>query len=124
MGRPAGAVGSVGPVIVVAVDREALALWVERSCAAQGVPVHVSDPAVLARVGVLLGHGERPRAHGAPAPSTRPVPAPSQPPDRLHAVRVQPVPPGDVGLGDDGVVEDGLDDGDLSGQVQSLPRPA
>jgi len=33
---------------------EDLAVWVAKSCAAQGVPVKVTDPAVLRQVGVLL----------------------------------------------------------------------
>ncbi|WP_238781371.1 hypothetical protein [Prescottella equi] len=37
------------------VDPELLAAWVESSCAAQGVPVRVTDPGVLADVGVLMG---------------------------------------------------------------------
>jgi hypothetical protein len=36
-------------------DQRVLAAWVEASCAAQGVPVRVTDPGVLARVGVLMG---------------------------------------------------------------------
>lgn len=37
------------------VDPEMLAAWVETSCAVQGVPVRVTDPGVLASVGVLMG---------------------------------------------------------------------
>lgn len=37
------------------VDQRVLAAWVEATCAAQGVPVRVTDPGVLARVGVLMG---------------------------------------------------------------------
>lgn len=36
-------------------DQRVLAAWLEASCAAQGVPVRVTDPGVLARVGVLMG---------------------------------------------------------------------
>ncbi|THJ00979.1 hypothetical protein E7Z54_11470 [Nocardioides sp.] len=36
-------------------DEAALAAWVESSCAAQGVPVKVTDPTVVRRVGGLLG---------------------------------------------------------------------
>ncbi|ALE06949.1 hypothetical protein AL755_18275 [Arthrobacter sp. ERGS1:01] len=36
-------------------DQRVLAEWLEANCAAQGVPVHVTDPGVLARVGVLMG---------------------------------------------------------------------
>lgn len=43
--------------------------WVEQTCAAQGVPVVVSDPAVVSRVGVLLGPGRRKPAGGRPAPT-------------------------------------------------------
>ena len=40
------------------IDPAALADWVTRSCATQGVPVFVSDPTVLARVRALVGAGE------------------------------------------------------------------
>jgi len=36
-------------------DQTTIAEWLDASCAAQGIPVHVTDPGVLARVGVLLG---------------------------------------------------------------------
>lgn len=41
-------------------DVEALQAWVKQSCAVQGVPVHVTDPAVVSRLGVLLGASGRP----------------------------------------------------------------
>lgn len=44
-----------------------LAAWVEASCAAQGVPVKVTDAAVVRRVGMLLGAG----ADGSRAPAER-----------------------------------------------------
>lgn len=43
--------------------------WVEASCTAQGVPVLVSDPGVVARVGVLLGAPGRKPAGGRAAPT-------------------------------------------------------
>jgi len=39
--------------------------WVEATCTAQGVPVLVSDPAVVSRVGVLLGSERRAPPAGA-----------------------------------------------------------
>lgn len=51
------------------VDPEALAAWVADSCRAQGVPVRVTDPGVLGRVGALLGAAaERTDAAAAGAP--------------------------------------------------------
>jgi len=51
--------------------------WVEASCAAQGVPVKVSDAMVVRRVGMLLGAGsdavgraDAGRAQAAPAART------------------------------------------------------
>lgn len=52
----------------MAVDRDAVRAWLEASCAAQGVPVVVSDPGVIANVAVLLGgrgSARRPPAGGA-----------------------------------------------------------
>lgn len=48
---------------------EQVRAWVEASCLAQGVPVVVSDPAVVARVGALLGAGRRKPSGGRPAPT-------------------------------------------------------
>ena len=54
-----------------ALSAEDLAAWVAKSCAAQGVPVKVTDPAVLRQVGVLLtGQASGSGARGACA-STR-----------------------------------------------------
>jgi hypothetical protein len=36
-----------------------VAAWVQASCQAQGVPVHVTDTAVLRDVAALLGAGSR-----------------------------------------------------------------
>ncbi|ORM09987.1 hypothetical protein A5N74_23860 [Prescottella equi] len=58
----------------VMVDPELLAAWVELSCAAQGVPVRVTDPGVLASVGVLMGGAGgagRQRSHAPPQLGTR-----------------------------------------------------
>lgn len=54
------------------VDREALRAWVAASCAAQGVPVLVTDPGVIAAVGALVN--ERGPARGLPAGSPAPDP--------------------------------------------------
>jgi len=98
---------------------EQVRAWVERSCAEQGVPLHVTDVLVLERVRVLLT--------GTAAPSTphaRRASAPvSEPPDRLHPVRVKGAGTEDAGA-DDGVVEHGADDRGLPGQVQLVPRSA
>jgi hypothetical protein len=57
---------------MVGVDMEAVRAWLVASCAAQGVPVHVTDPAMVSRLGVLLGasgdRGELPRRGGAATP--------------------------------------------------------
>lgn len=109
---------------VMALDPNWLAGWVAASCAAQGVPVKVTDPGVLFRVGVLLGvRAGATRAHGAPAPSTWGHRPPLQPPDWPHALGVKAPRPGDTG-GDDGVVEDGGDDGGLPVQAQTRPAVA
>jgi len=49
------------------IDPEALAAWVESSCARQGVPVHVSDPGVLTRVRALVAVGVPARGGSATA---------------------------------------------------------
>ena len=88
--RPAGSPGtdSLGQLARV---------WVETTCAAQGVPVKIDDRNVLVTVGVLLGL--RPQPLGTP--------------DRIEAGRVETVeaPPSRI---DDDVIEDGGDDGVLA----------
>jgi hypothetical protein len=66
-------------------DRQRLAAWVEASCAAQGVPVRVTDPGVIARIGVLLGAapGTDGRASG------RSTAVASESPDGFNAGRIQ-----------------------------------
>lgn len=99
---------------------EALAAWVAESCVAQGVPVKVTDPVVVARVGVLLtGRGSAgPQAQRGPAGAGR-----SELPDRGHSGRIE------AGAGvragsDHGVVEDGGDDGALAVEGKSGPLVA
>jgi hypothetical protein len=59
----AGPGGQTDPAVVA---------WVVASCERQGVPVKVTDTAVLARVGVLLGRVDRaPRRPARRPPATR-----------------------------------------------------
>ena len=80
--------------------------WVDSTCAAQGVPVMVTDLGVLARVGVLIGGTRRKPSGGRDR---------LQPPLGSNPVRVQSGPSGLRGGQDHGVVEDGLHDGYLAG---------
>lgn len=57
LGRPAGAVGTVGPGDAMTVDRATVIAWVQESCRSQGVPERVTDPAALREIGILLGAG-------------------------------------------------------------------
>lgn len=41
----------------MAIDRDALRAWVEASCSAQGIPVVVTDPGIIAQVGGLVRLG-------------------------------------------------------------------
>ena len=102
----------------MALTPELVAAWVEASCAAQGVPVHVSDPATIDAVVTLLRAGtlERIRAQrGSTAVTAR-----SEPPQRPHAAGVERAT-GDLGSVDDGVIQDGFDDGGLPGEVEPGP---
>ena len=67
-----GAVGSM-----MAIDRVAVRAWLEASCAAQGVPVGVTNPAVVALVGVLLRGGVQRDERGAPDAAHRPSQLPA-----------------------------------------------
>lgn len=97
-----------------------LAAWVTASCAAQGVPVKVTDALVVERVSALLG-GRGAGCGRSPAPgSSR---SPLQLPDRLHSGGVESSGSGLAGSDDD-VVHDGGDDGGLSGEVERRPGAA
>lgn len=45
-------------------ERPEFITWLTASCAAQDVPVTVTDPAVIARIATLLGPAHSPRAAG------------------------------------------------------------
>ena len=109
-------------MLAVAVDArlsdEQVREWVARSCAEQGVPLHVTDALVIGRVRVLLTGTAAP---GTP-PARRPV-TPSEPPDRLHSLGVERAGAEDAGA-DDGMVQHSPDDRRLPGQVQLVPRSA
>jgi len=83
------------------VDHDAqVRAFVERTCGAQGLPVKVTDPVVLHKVGVLLG-GSRPPAH-------------------LDAVGVEAGPAFDSGMDGD-VIDKGADDGVLARNGEGGP---
>ena len=96
------------------IDPEVVRAFVVQSCAAQGVPVKVTDEATVARARDLLG-GAAGRAAGAWTRPADPDAARLQSPHGLDAARVEPLSAGPAGT-DDGVVEDRGDDGVLSGQ--------
>ena len=102
---------------------DALAAWVRASCAAQGVAVRVTDPRVLRDVSVLLGLSPGREPAQARSGSRRPAGGDLQTPHGLDAGRVQGAGSG-LTRGDHGVVEDGLHDGPLPGQVQRRPLSA
>jgi hypothetical protein len=99
----------------MALTREQVVSWVERTCGEQGVPVYVSDPVTIAQVVTLLRGGTEERTRAERGSTGRP--AWSDSPDGPNAVRVERSS-GDLGLVDDRVVEDGLHDGDLPGEVE------
>lgn len=97
---------------------EQIAAWVTDSCVAQGVPVRITDPEALRRVGVLLRAAD---ATGAQA-KLRPVRSPaSQPPLGNDTGRIEPVLPGPL---DSGVIDDCADDCPLSIEVEFGPLGA
>lgn len=94
---------------------EQIRRWTERTCAEQQVPVAVTDPLTIARIGDLLGRD------GCAAAGGRAAPGPAlQPPDRTNAVGIEPVAATLPGT-DDGLVEQGGDDGSLAVEVEGGP---
>ena len=102
-------------------SRDELVAWVSASCAAQGVPVFVTDPTVLGRVGLLLGG--RPGAPARRGSASEAAGRPLETPADVDAGRVEPLDAWGGGM-DGYVVNDGADDRDLSGQVQVRPLSA
>lgn len=101
----------------MSIDRDAVRAWVEATCAAQGVPVLVTDAGAVSRLRVLLS--VRGSAGGAPA-GVRRGPRRSEGPAGHDSVRVQSA--GSGGAGEDGrVVQDGSDDRGLPGEVEAAP---
>lgn len=116
-----------------------LAAWVAASCAAQGVPVKITDPTVIRRVGALLGEpgagmpggvGGGSRAHPRSG-STRPATARPADLSRGRSVPPHDGRPGGVeflGTGGAGadhhVVDQGVDDGVLPVEVEGSPGAA
>ena len=91
---------------------EQVAAWgVIASCQEQGVPVKVTDPTVIRKVGVLLGTmgGE---GRGEARSASRPSPAGLQAPGDGNAGRVHCLDTGGAG-GDHRVVDDSSHDGVL-----------
>lgn len=117
MSAPAGA-GFTG---LSGVPADELAAWVAESCAAQGVPVKVTDVTVVRRVGVLLrGAADGPGAQARSA-APRDTAARSEAPDDVHSGPVEVA--GSWGAGsDDDVVDQGGGDRVLPRQVQRVPR--
>lgn len=95
-----------------------LAAWVIASCQVQGVPVKVTDIGIVRGISALLG-ASAPGGRPARSGGRRPV-RESETPDRLHAAGVER--PGSGGAGtNDGVVQDGGDDGVLTVEVEIAP---
>ena len=97
------------------ITHAAFAHWLTASCTAQGVPLTVRDPAVIAQVTALFGASRSPRNPRA-ATWTRPKPphvSALQQPSRLRPVTarsVRSVRQGDAGS-DTGMVPDRVHDG-------------
>jgi hypothetical protein len=81
----------VVPMAVTHLPPEVVREWVARTCAAQGVPLAVSDPGVVSEIVVLLsGEATGPRRQAlavAAGPGTQRLDAP----DRFDPVGVNPV---------------------------------
>ena len=109
---------SCGVGAMARLSDEALVQWVAASCQRHGVPVKVTDALVVSKVAVLLSGGKaRPAAERGRA-SLR-----SEPPDEIDSGGINS--PGSGGAGaDDGVVEQGGDDGVLAGEVEVGPLSA
>lgn len=102
---------------------EELAAWVEASCAAQGLTVKVTDPALVRRVGALLGARVSGRARTHEVGAREPTPGGSVAPHDADPGRFEDLGSSRAGSDHD-VVNQGRDDGVLSGEVQVRPGAA
>lgn len=102
---------------------EELARFVAESCSAQGVPIKVTDIAVVRQVTALLGGAPAdPRARARSA-GARTAGAPSQSPDGLNTAGVEALGASNAGT-DDSVVEQCPDDSVLTLQSERVPLGA
>jgi hypothetical protein len=119
----AGSAGCVVRVGLSPLPASVVAAWVQASCAAQGVPIKVTDPTILRRVGVLLGAvSEGPRVRkrsGTRGPSG----SGSVTPLGSDAGGVHGLSSLAAGTDHD-VIDQGFHDGVLPRQVQGVPRSA
>ena len=99
-----------------------VAAWVAASCAAQGLPVKVTDVATVSDVCVLLGGGA-PGDRPARQRGRRPVRAVLEPPPGVDTAGIDGLGTGDA-REDDGMVKDGGDDGVLADEIQPGPLSA
>ena len=106
----AGTSGGVG--VMGGLDAESVRALVERSCAAQGLPVKVISPAVIDVVVSLLGPA-------APSPRSDSA-ARSQTPNRIDPAGVDMMDAGSR-RADHDVVEDGTDNRSLPVEVKGRP---
>lgn len=98
-----------------------LAAWVESSCAAQGVPVKVTDPGVMRQVATLLGQAPSESRADPRSGSTRHAGDGSEvAPHDVHAGVVQG-PGARLSRADGDVVDDRSGDGLLTVEVQGRP---
>lgn len=95
-------------------SNDELAAWVSASCARHGVPVKVTDTAVIARAVTLLSSGAvRPQRGRSPRKGL-------QPPDGIDAVGVQGRRAGRA-RPNHSVVQDRCDNGVLPSEVERGP---
>lgn len=96
-----------------------LAVFVARSCAAQGVPVRLSDAGVVRRVVALLG-GDPPAKAAEPPADGAPL---SELPDDVDSVGVE-LPSAGFARSDHDVVNDSRHDRSLAGEIEFGPPAA
>jgi len=113
-----GACGRPAPVGVL--TGQALEAWVAKGCRAQGVPFKVTDARTVAKVLTLLDG--RPGRSG-PARPGRPDARSTRAPDQTQPFRVE-VPSPSASRSNDGMVEDGVDDGSLTVEIEAGPLSA
>ena len=114
-----------------ALTRAEVMIWLESSCAAQGIPLLIVDRATLRQVGILLGMGTEgldgghifgaSRTFTPPRPSSTRCSCLLEPPDDFNAIKIEIASASLRWSVNANVIDECFHDCHLSSQIEVLP---